>query len=1219
MMFSVREGVFLLVWMFSMYEAIKGAQIGKVDIQQVGNDDFYCDYVSFSNSFSSGTPVRVFASLNHGNESSGVHDTAFIWVEDVTTSGFKACLVQGGQGNGGNTTIDWFAFQGPQSGVHHGEASFSLFTTGSKCKRVSFPQTFSLSPKLHVTVKHGTPNQKHDAMSVWIANVSTSQFEVCLQESRTFDGSHSNIMVNWMAYEMYPSAWKAKESSKIVFSKNELPTAENNYALCKNVSFASPFYTAPVVLTTVLNGGSNNANIACPVEGPLNGWLEEVTNTHFRVCIKDNAGYDGQRSNVIVDYLVIGDLDPCTNASCKYHSHCVALSPHQFTCVCEDSCPSYEEQVCASNGRTFKNLCLLRQEICRTNGNYTDYHPGSCTGFPLQKGRHTFQNVPSWAEDQCEVIRFEPFIFYPHQKIYIQLTVNHINYSDSAFVHEATTPWVESVNSTQFTACVTRAGRNDYPSDSFATIDWVAYQGSPSGGVAGEEMFSRWWTGTSCQTVTFPKGKYSSSPTIFATAEHRRSRLKHDATSVWLEDVSASSFKICLRELQNFAGVHNDISVSWLAFESLHRPLFSEHNDVSFQNNALPPERNNFAFCQDVSFFRNYSKSPTVLLTAKHSTSGGNAAAECNGIVSWIEFVTNSGFRICVKELFVKRFDPLNVSYAVLSDICQDGWSYFNGYCYRKVSFCDSWSSSQRTCAKLGANLPSVHSQEENVYIQSLHGGEHSWLGLSDISTEGTFVWSDGTPFDFHYWAKHQPNNFHNEDCVHTLGFLQNHKYEWNDVNCTDCHRFTCKKDIDECAAPVDPCEAIAYSTCKNTNGSYTCQCNEGFVKNGSLCGVGAVITQKPSSVTVEVGENVSLVCQASGQPTPTVTWRKAFSHLPKGKTTVVNGTLTIRNITKVDGGAYACRATNLLGEDSAVAQVTVTDELKFNLTPPVRVVAPLYSNVILHCTAQGSLNISWKRAGQNLPQNHVVYPNGTLLLQNVSTSDAGNYSCVAKNSQRSIEATSVLEVFDTLMSCSSVKSARGGSSSGNYLIDPDGKGGVTPFSVYCDMSDKSGVGVTVISHDSESRTHVGPSLCEPAGCYSKDVRYTGVSTAQLAALTRVSQNCEQFIKFECNNDVLFIERNYAWWVSRDGTRMNYWGGATGHHDMCACGVTNSCSNGNKCNCYNDRSDSGWREDSGLLTDKSALPVTQIRLGDIGDPQEEGYHTLGKLKCYGLA
>ena len=89
--------------------------------------------------------------------------------------------------------------------------------------------------------------------------------------------------------------------------------------------------------------------------------------------------------------------------------------------------------------------------------------------------------------------------------------------------------------------------------------------------------------------------------------------------------------------------------------------------------------------------------------------------------------------------------------------------------------------------------------------------------------------------------------------------------------------------------------------------------------------------------------------------------------------------------------------------------------------------------------------------------------------------------------------------------------------------------------------------------------------------------------------------------------------------MSRDGTKRNYWGGATGFDKMCACGITNSCSNGKKCNCYNGRTDSGWREDSGLLTDKSVLPVTQIRLGDLDDSQEEGYHTLGKLKCYGVA
>ena len=371
-------------------------------------------------------------------------------------------------------------------------------------------------------------------------------------------------------------------------------------------------------------------------------------------------------------------------------------------------------------------------------------------------------------------------------------------------------------------------------------------------------------------------------------------------------------------------------------------------------------------------------------------------------------------------------------------------------------------------------------------------------------------------------------------------------------------------------------------------------------------------------SVIAEVGENVRLQCKATGLPKPTITWRRAFGFLAKGKTAVNDGNLTIRNIAKADSGDYACSAKNFLGQDFAVAQVMVFERLAFILTPPLKVTVSQSRNLLLNCSAQGNTEITWKRTGKLLPHNHVVYPNGTLLLRNVVKNDAGTYTCVAKNALRSVQATSIIEVI--LKSCSSIKSGRSGSSSGNYIIDPDGKGGVAPFSVYCDMSDKGGVGVTVISHDSESRTHVNSASpgCGGVGCYSKDVTYTGVSTAQLAALTRVSQNCEQFIKFECNNEVAFIPGDeYAWWVSRDGRRINYWGGATGYNYMCACGVTNSCSNGQTCNCHN--SGKGWREDSGLLTDKSALPVTQIRLGDLDDSHEEGYHTLGKLKCYGQA
>lgn len=489
--------------------------------------------------------------------------------------------------------------------------------------------------------------------------------------------------------------------------------------------------------------------------------------------------------------------------------------------------------MCSSNSTTFKNKCIFELEMCRLKSNHTLYHPGSCTGFPVRRGRVELKRDVSWADTACELVTFPSFSFYPDKQVHVHITANHWNSTRTNFVHEATVSWVENVNYQSFKVCVTAAGRNDRGTKEFAFVDWMAYQGVPNGGVAGKTRIPEWWTGTKCQKITLPNGKFSAKPIVLASADHVSSAYKHDAASLWIENATSSSFYICIRELQNYDGLHEDIFVSWMAFEAIHRPLFTESKKIEFPNNSSVSKNYNGAFCKDVQFSKSYEKEPTIIVTPNHESDGNNLKPIYMSVATWIEHIKKSEFRICLKELFADQHDPVTVSYVVLADVCKPGWSYFSGVCYFTSQSCKNWTESQKTCQKDNANLVSVKTQEENVYIQHRLNGDKGWIGLNDRDTEGTFVWAGKQSNNFTYWAPHQPNDFRlNEDCVHTLGVR--HSFEWNDVSCASCHNFTCSEDLDECVGNNHDCSKNGI--CTNTHGSYKCYCASGYTGDGRSC-----------------------------------------------------------------------------------------------------------------------------------------------------------------------------------------------------------------------------------------------------------------------------------------------------------------------------------------------------------------------------------------------
>ena len=231
-------------------------------------------------------------------------------------------------------------------------------------------------------------------------------------------------------------------------------------------------------------------------------------------------------------------------------------------------------------------------------------------------------------------------------------------------------------------------------------------------------------------------------------------------------------------------------------------------------------------------------------------------------------------------------------------------------------------------------------------------------------------------------------------------------------------------------------------------------------------------------------------------------------------------GTLKIFKVTRKDGGKYICKAQNILGSAIDTAQLIVYSPLRFKVRPRRQVTPYFGSTLRLPCVAKSNLSttITWLKNGASVPAANTQDLHGrTLVIKNFRKSSQGSYTCRARNALTTIEAKVKINA-PIPASCSEVKKYIS-SVSGNYVIDPDGEGGLAPFTVFCDMTDKSGVGVTVISHDSESRTHVNG--CEDHGCYSRDIHYTGASLSQLASLTNVSSQCEQFIKYECYDSVL--------------------------------------------------------------------------------------------------
>uniref|UniRef100_A0A3B4GG89 Contactin associated protein like 5 n=1 Tax=Pundamilia nyererei TaxID=303518 RepID=A0A3B4GG89_9CICH len=179
------------------------------------------------------------------------------------------------------------------------------------------------------------------------------------------------------------------------------------------------------------------------------------------------------------------------------------------------------------------------------------------------------------------------------------------------------------------------------------------------------------------------------------------------------------------------------------------------------------------------------------------------------------------------------------------------------------------------------------------------------------------------------------------------------------------------------------------------------------------------------------------------------------------------------------------------------------------------------------------------------------------------------------------------------------------GSSSGFYFIDPDGSGPLGPTQVYCNMTEKKVW--TVLSHNSTAPVTVQTSSLQKP--HVMIFNYSA-SAKQLRAIVSGS---EQRKILSCGT---YYGSPLSWWLDREGEKRSYWGGFLPGVQQCSCSLEENCIDMNYfCNC--DADTDTWANDTGVLSYKDHLPVSQIVIGDTDRMGSQAVYHIGPLRCYG--
>ncbi|XP_072904496.1 receptor-type tyrosine-protein phosphatase delta-like isoform X11 [Hemitrygon akajei] len=220
--------------------------------------------------------------------------------------------------------------------------------------------------------------------------------------------------------------------------------------------------------------------------------------------------------------------------------------------------------------------------------------------------------------------------------------------------------------------------------------------------------------------------------------------------------------------------------------------------------------------------------------------------------------------------------------------------------------------------------------------------------------------------------------------------------------------------------------EAIYECVASNSVGEISATTRLTVLREDQLPAGYPTIDMGPQLKVVERTRTATMLCAASGNPDPEITWFKDFLPVDTSSTngrikqlrsggTPIRGALQIENSEESDQGKYECVATNSAGTRySAPANLYVRVRRvppRFSIPPTSHEVMP-GGSVNITCVAVGSPMpyVKWMLGAEDLtPEDDMPIGRNVLELNNVR--ESANYTCVAMSTLGVIEAFSEVTV----------------------------------------------------------------------------------------------------------------------------------------------------------------------------------------------------------------